>query len=110
MQQIEGRLKRQLLEITRASSPHEACGLLMPTGEIKVLANRSLTPTNAFEVTKTDILQALASEESLENITFWHSHPSGGVGPSRVDLQQKMPFPYHLVLSLVDNDLVPTWY
>jgi len=45
-----------------------------------------------------------------QDVTLWHSHPSGGVGPSRIDMQQKIPMANHLVLALVEGEVIPTWY
>lgn len=112
MQQIEGQVKRDLVSMIFETPLQETCGLLLEDGRVLTLPNHSEHPDSNFVVTKLDILNALTEHNvnTMANITFWHSHPAGGVGPSRTDLQQKMPFPYHLVLAIVDGDIVPTWY
>lgn len=107
---IEGLLEKQLLEITKARYPHEAVGVILSDQQVVELTNYSDRPEHNFEIRREELLQALSTETDLQEVVFWHSHPHGGVGPSRVDMQQKTPFRYHLVVSLVDNHVTPSWY
>lgn len=43
-------------------------------------------------------------------VIFWHTHPGGGIGPSRVDMQNKPPSGYNLVIALTEDGPVPTFY
>lgn len=112
MHLVEGVLRKELLEIVTDRLPNEAAGLILPSGKVIELTNHAEEPHHAFMMEKRDIVNALAGieEGDLDRVTVWHSHPSGGVGPSRIDLQQKTRFTYHLVVALVNDDLVPTWY
>lgn len=94
------------------ASPNEAVGLLDACGKIFLLKNLSSHPHNSFEVAKTEMAAILGREDFNRDgpLTLWHSHPSGGVGPSRVDMQQKTPFQYHLVVSLTEDGPLFTWY
>lgn len=109
MHSLEGKLLSSIETLAYEASPAEAVGLILSTGEVVSLPNLA-EGNNSFRVSKEDILQALSTESDFENVAFWHSHPAGGVGPSRTDMTNKMPFTYHLVVSLVNGDLIPTWY
>lgn len=106
---IEGKLEQDLLRIVRDRAPYEAVGLIIGEQVIE-LKNHSESPTNSFVLRKVDLLDALDEVLDTSAVILWHSHPNGGIGPSKVDLQQKTPFNHHLVVSLVDDALVATWY
>lgn len=110
MRIIEGRLHDVLKSIIMRNSPNEAVGLILPDDRVVELPNYAKSPTDQFEIHKNDILEALKGLYDIESLTLWHSHPSGGVGPSRTDLQNKVEVFDHLVLSIVDGEIVPTWY
>lgn len=110
MQLIEGLLKQELKQKILDSSPFEAAGLILPDGEVKILRNRAEDPRSNFLFYKEDLTHALEGVEDVSEIIVWHSHPGGGIGPSMIDIRQKTPFRYHLVLTIVNNDIVPTWY
>lgn len=110
MQIIDGKTHQQLLQIVKAKFPREAVGLLLANGEVVELTNTSVTD-NQFQINRTELLELLVTNEiDIYSATLWHSHPKGGVGPSRIDMQNKTVFPYHLVVSLANDDLVYTWY
>lgn len=110
MRQIEGRLEAELLRIVQLRAPSEAVGLILSDSRVIELPNHAEKPDHHFEAHKEDVLDVLQNENDLSEITFWHSHPTGGVGPSRTDLQNRTVFPHHLVVSLVDNGLIASWY
>lgn len=87
-------------------------GLLLPDETVVELQNQSINPEDTFSLDRQQLIDALAGveEESLRYCCLWHSHPSGGIGPSRTDMQQKTPFEYHLVLTLVEDEITLTWY
>ena len=111
MHLIEGKLRRDLLVRAFEATPYEAVGLILPDRRVVSLPNRA-DADSTFRVSKADIIAALEGVERqyLDEVVLWHSHPSGGIGPSTTDLQQKTQFTYHLVVSIVDGDIVPTWY
>lgn len=88
----------------------EAVGILLQNDQIILLENSSSNPQGEFLVDKQAIIDALTGVEDITDITLWHSHPEGGIGPSRIDMQQKTAFPNHLVITLVVDELVYTWY
>lgn len=112
MRLIEGKLRASLLELVLKRAPEEAVGLLLHDDRIIELPNRSEHAEDSFMASRNDIIEAIRDIDGLdlENVVLWHSHPNGGVGPSRVDMRNKTPFRYHLVVSLIDDDIVPTWY
>lgn len=113
---IMGRLKRDLLYHTLEHAPNEVGGLIIDGKHVVVIPNRAEDRTDRFEFMRSDMIKAAGSlgiEAGLglfERMILWHSHPAGGVGPSRVDMQQRLPLEHHLVVALVDGDIVPTWY
>lgn len=110
MQFLEGRVEKELLRLTRLRAPLEAVGLIRSDGKVIELTNHSSTPEDHFEVKRKEVIEALSGEMDTMSVTFWHSHPAGGVGPSRTDMKQKSPFAHHLVVSLVDQEIVSSWY
>jgi len=99
----------RLKEISLLRSPKEATGLILSNGDVVELPNLSLQQSE-FQVSKADLLIALSEEKTPSLVTFWHSHPSGGVGPSRKDMKQKTPFSYHLVVTIDKNEIILSWY
>lgn len=90
--------------------PFETGGLILDDGRVVQLPNKADNPSNSFQIDRSDVVEALLNENETRTLTIWHSHPGGNIGPSRTDLRLKTAIPYHLVLALVDGDLVPTWY
>lgn len=75
------------------------------------LTNRAKNPEVNFSVSRRDILSMLHDQlDNLEDVALWHTHPGGGVGPSRIDMQQRLPFLSHFVVTLSESDIVITWY
>lgn len=102
----------ELHKVADEAAPGEAVGLLTADGRVIPLTNHASEPGSNFEVTKEDILSAIRMHEveDLTGLTLWHSHPNGGVGPSRIDMQQRLPFCDHLVVTLTETGVVFTWY
>ena len=114
---LEGQLITELERVANLRAPVEAVGLILPDDTVVELPNRSLTPHNRFEVFGADVRITLEmngvplSQEGLQNCTLWHSHPSGGVGPSRTDMKNTVSVMSHLVISLAeDGSWTPSWY
>jgi len=106
----EGKTHDELKLVILRERPREAVGLLTDDGRVILLTNQAKHPEDTFEVSKAELLEHLSEEPNWRNLVFWHSHPGGGIGPSRTDMTQKIPFLEHLVVSIVDDDLVYTYY
>lgn len=110
-------LLERLTNMAMFRSPAEAVGLILPDERVVELPNRSLTAHNSFKVTSEDVKLVLEAhnfgftEQEWADLTLWHSHPSGGVGPSRTDMQNRVPGVNHLVITLnADGTSTPSWY
>ena len=106
----EGSTHDEISRLVLAAAPREVVGLLTSLGEVIELTNLSTEPHGNFVVEKGELLHHLQRLGSVDDLVLWHSHPGGGIGPSRTDLQQKIPFLHHLVVSIVDDDIVYTFY
>lgn len=96
------------------AAPHEAVGIIAG-GLVYSLANASPSPHDSFQVDMQELKNLILSldiplDRVADEVALWHSHPAGGVGPSRFDMQNRTPLKHHLVVSLVDDKMVPTWY
>lgn len=113
---LEERLLSQLRDIALERLPQEAVGLILPNGTVVELENFSDSPLNSFAIKSKSLSSAVMGNgwplttETLEKTTIWHSHPSGGIGPSTRDLRAKVPPFSFLVLTLTEEELIPTWY
>ena len=109
-------MEATLTQLVKLRTPIEAVGLILPDDTVVELANRSDHPRDSFKLFGEDIIFVLQeykfalTQETIEQTTLWHSHPSGGMGPSTTDLKQKAPGLSHLVLTLSGDEVVPTWY
>jgi proteasome lid subunit RPN8/RPN11 len=80
-----------------ASGALEACGLLLGTGErietATIAANVAADPARRFEIDPAHLLAAhrAARGGGASIIGYWHSHPSGLVGPSATDAAMADP-------------------
>lgn len=111
---IEGPLRKNLREIIIAEAPFEAVGLIYQE-QVYPLVNHARNLEAMFEIHLAelrDIVTALGVPLKTvnEDVVLWHSHPGGGIGPSSYDITHRTPLKNHLVLTLVDDDLVATWY
>lgn len=102
--------------IAQRVRPVEAVGLVLPGGRIIELPNRSLNATESFVTSGGDIRLALEvahiemTELDWAETVLWHSHPGGGIGPSRVDMRNRVEGLRHLVITLAGDDVIPTFY
>jgi proteasome lid subunit RPN8/RPN11 len=123
---LEPNLLEQIGKIAGERKPNEACGLLVPLADHTVrvveLPNRSMMPHDSFEMKGADIFLTLQSilgedltvdevERMLPEIAVWHSHPNGGVGPSRADMRNKPAKFKSLVVTLREGEPpLGTWF
>lgn len=110
MEVIDGLLENDLSIAVETAMPNEAVGLILSNREVITLTNVSSTPGNSFSLASQEIIDALEQESDLNKVTLWHSHPSGGIGPSTIDIHNRSPFKHHLVVSVTPEGLVYTWY
>jgi proteasome lid subunit RPN8/RPN11 len=113
---LTDRLMDVLATLAKRTAPRENVGLILPDNKVIELPNRSLNPTAGFVVSGGDIRLALEANGIVTSFinwtatTLWHTHPGGGVGPSRIDMQNRLPEMNHLVITLADGEVIPTWY
>ena len=71
---------------------------------------------DSFEFATSDIYLVLdgwleyASPVDFEDMAIWHTHPGGGIGPSRLDLRGKLQGTRNLVVAITNEGPVPSWY
>lgn len=113
----------EIARLGREAYPNEACGILIPTPirgqSVFELPNRSKEPRDSVELNSEDIvlqLEAIYGDDVpytiLENIAWWHTHPSGNIGPSKFDMDNKPPKLKCLVVTIFPDDRapVPAWF
>lgn len=110
----------EIEELGKQRAPIEACGVLldMPWRKsdgtvsfIKELPNRSMGGQGTYRVDPNDIRLALEGLEEVEDVAIWHTHPSGFVGPSKGDMENRPdPNIYMVVVALTDAGPVPAWF
>ena len=106
----------QILLAGRAENPNETCGVITPDSMMVRLPNRSSSPTTSFVIATEDLVNALEAyvaragvnpeELTREHFIIWHTHPSGAIGPSRRDMEEKLPGFQYLVVSLPNGEAV----
>ena len=113
---LEEKLLSQLRDIALSRLPQEAVGLILPNGAVVELENFSDYPDTSFAIKSKSLSSAVMDNGwpltalTLEQTTIWHSHPGGNIGPSTRDLRAKVPPFSFLVLTLAEEELIPTWY
>jgi proteasome lid subunit RPN8/RPN11 len=116
-------LELALPEIERLGklrAPNEACGILLDIPRPKYdgtasavieLPNRSLDGPGTYRIEPRDIQLALENLEEVDDVAVWHTHPSGFVGPSRGDMENRGdPDIYMVVVALTDAGPIATWF
>lgn len=110
------KLVQRIGDIGMLRKPGEAAGFIFPDNHIIELANRSLEPTSRFMFDPEDVRIALeinhiqVTDEDWEDVIFWHTHPGGYIGPSAIDLNNKLGDITHLVVALTATGYIPTLY
>lgn len=117
----------EIARIGRRRDPVEACGILLPLPWVKLdgsyqwvieLPNRSLE-TATFEIHGSDIemslrpwvAQYLADPRTMD-VTIWHTHPKGLVGPSSGDMKHRPSADINMMVVTLHEDgtHTATWY
>jgi proteasome lid subunit RPN8/RPN11 len=105
----------RIVELGLVSSPNEACGIVVPKiGDdprtwVHELRNRSPQPCDSYAidpVTVDGLLADLNAEHVFSDVLIWHTHPQGNAGPSRGDLDAKLPGLNYLVVALPYGEAV----
>lgn len=109
----------EIQELGLRRRPVEACGLLLDVPRrladgrlsyIIELPNRSLAPAS-YRIEMDDVRVALEDLEEVEDVAIWHTHPSGLIGPSQGDMQNRPSADtYMVVISITDADPIATWF
>jgi len=117
---IEPQLLAELVAIGQERLPNEACGVILPYRwhgkQVFEMPNRSLRPHDRFDMRSEDIGIALQDwvndnrgEVAWEQLTLWHTHPSGSTNPSEIDMANRVPNCGNLIIALGDNPRA-TWF
>lgn len=121
---LDDRVLMVIDTIGRTRAPSEACGVLIPDGpggnpRVVELPNRAPQHHQNFLFFSDDLLLAVKTwltrvetdgATHWRDLTIWHTHPGGGMGPSTIDMRNKIPDLNHLVVTLTPEGPVPTWY
>lgn len=107
-----------LLGLHRA--PAEACGLLTDTPRLLAdgrrthvieLPNRTLYTSGQYVIDAADVRLAMEDHEEVGEMAVWHTHPSGHVGPSQGDADNRPALDIQLfVVALTPDGPVATWF
>lgn len=91
-------------------APTEACGIVTPDLRVTTLPNVAPNCSSSYAVDEEDLVEAILdfverTGDDYELLTrahfiIWHTHPNGQVGPSRGDLEYRLPDFQYLVVTL----------
>jgi proteasome lid subunit RPN8/RPN11 len=116
---ITGELADKIRSHGAETYPHECCGALL--GRDTEVADRSLyrevlalyplinrrddSPRNRFSVTSQDVLDAekAASNQGLEVVGWYHSHPDHPAKPSQYDREHAWPWYSYVIVSVANK-------
>ena len=110
---------REVIEAGLAALPNETGGLLFPEPLggtwIKVLDNFAPNPTQGIHFDREQFIDGchlyVKSNDDWGHLTIWHTHPGGGVGPSRTDMRRRIKHMGNLVVALTpEKQGIPTWF
>lgn len=119
---LDDRDLEEIERIGRLRAPNEAGGLMVPRSHpvrgatVRELPNRSPRPLDGTRILLDDLRYELGDwlgetpQEVVEKLVVWHTHPGGLIGPSQDDLRQAVPDVPFLVVTLLPDRAVPTWY
>jgi proteasome lid subunit RPN8/RPN11 len=102
----------QIVEIGLRRAPQEACGIVVPDLDVPAaewvheLQNHSSDPLTSYEIDTVTIKTLVEDPEHWSDVLVWHTHPKGGVGPSKRDWEVKVPGLRYLVVSLPRGEAV----
>ncbi len=107
------RILRHVLESivshARQSHPLECCGILLAEGPASKVVTRALPAKNAAENPKERYVVGLKAHiravkmecaRTARIVGYYHSHPSGGCGPTQRDAEQAVPATSYLIVGI----------
>ncbi len=117
-------LLTEIARIGELRAPSEACGVLLlhpkdpdrAESQVVEIPNRSMRPHDGYEMSTNDIRMELlewlrdTDVEELGELSIWHTHPAGNIGPSAGDMRARDPGISYLVVALTQQGPVPTWF
>jgi proteasome lid subunit RPN8/RPN11 len=111
---------QEMIEAGEAALPNETGGILFPeplgSSWIDVMKiNNAPDPTTGMHFSKVEIvdscLRYVKSDDDWADLTIWHTHPGGGIGPSRSDMRHRIPEMGNLIIALLGDGVgIPNWY
>lgn len=110
---VDDRVIAQIKDIGFSREPYEACGVILPDGQVREVPNK-VVELGKFLAEVEDLVRVLdqwANELNFVpgrfDIIVWHTHPCGGsVGPSTDDLRHRTPQGKYLVVTLPNGEAV----
>ena len=100
----------QVCQLGQAVEPLEACGIITPVGRVVQVPNVSPEPRRHYQLEAAGLVNAMREytervgvpleQLQREHFIIWHTHPNGEVGPSKVDMRQKVAGFRYLVVTL----------
>lgn len=102
----------RILEYGMLESPREACGVIIPDlgapadSWVHKMINRSETPEFAYSIDPATVRALVTDAKAWEDVLVWHTHPSGLVGPSKPDMEARIPGLRYLVVTLPRGEAV----
>lgn len=95
---ITQRVIDAMVSIGQREKPQEACGVITPIGDVIELPNRAEDRTDSYALDPEDYWELW--DRWAPDLLVWHTHPSGFIGPSRRDMQSRIPDVNYLVVTL----------
>ena len=117
---LEQHIVDEIARIGVERAPSEACGILLPFPwngkQIYELPNRAEKHHDMFTLYGDDIVFTIQDwvdhhpEATWDQISVWHTHPAGQVGPSETDLKERSEHCGNLVVTLTEDKPIATWF
>lgn len=91
-------------------SPLETGGVLLK-GRLLELKNEA-APADQYDSysIKMPALEAAIGNATIDDVLFWHTHPAGNVGPSKMDLEGRLEGLQYMVVALTKDGAIPVRY
>lgn len=98
---------QKIIEIGLARSPREACGIFTVAG-LHELDNVASDPYDGYVIDVPELAQKLQLEFGRscgwDDFVIWHTHPSGHIGPSSRDMENKIDGLNYFVVALPNGE------
>ena len=97
----------RMVEIGLARAPAEACGIFTVAG-LHELPNTAEDPRDGYLIDLSDLVAKLSYEFGQscgwDDFVIWHTHPSGHIGPSSRDIENKIDGLNYFVVALPNGE------